>query len=199
MVGWESTASRSVVVGIAPSLLPARFQSSRPPRPPGWCIRRIRGVDFSVVTLRRPSIDDGPCPRHGQRSDRDLGNSNLQSSGNSLLLRRPTCASSGSVKRVEGTVPITSGAGTVPENIVSKNPKIIEGRVGELGSAAHITYCPDAWDICLQTVIDFDKTLGGRFYSPRRANPGPWLLGHGPRRPTGEIPSIPVFPRTFGR
>jgi hypothetical protein len=31
-------------------------------------------------------LTDGPCPRHGQWSDRDLENSNLQSSGNSFLL-----------------------------------------------------------------------------------------------------------------
>lgn len=86
----------------------------------------------------------GPGPRHGQRSDRNLENSNLQSLGNRFLLRQSDMRQFRIGEKGGRYVPITSRAGTIPKNVVAKNPKVVQGRVGKLGSAAHITNRPDA-------------------------------------------------------
>jgi hypothetical protein len=107
-------------------------------------------VDFSIVAFRTPSIWPVVlCPRHGQRSDRNLENSNFKSLGSRLLLRQADMRQFRICEKGGRHEPITLGAGTVPENVVSKNPKIVQGRVGKLRSAAHIIYRPDTRDISL--------------------------------------------------
>src|ERR1700730_4894184 len=144
--------------------MPARFQSSHPPRRPRGCIQG--SVD--AIFRSWPSVDHPfgrvPCPRYGERSDRNLENSNLQSPGNRFLLRQSDMRQFGIGEKSGRYIPITSRAGTIPKNVVAENPKVVQGSVGELGSATHITNRPDAWDICLQAVVNFDKTLAGRFY-----------------------------------
>jgi hypothetical protein len=102
------------------------------------------GASFDYGFKKSIHLVCGPCPGYCQRSDRDLENLELQAAGGCFLFRQADMRQFRIRKKRGRYIPIISGPGTIPKNIISKNSKIVEGRVSELRATAHVTDRPDA-------------------------------------------------------